>query len=857
MVRSRPRLIRAASPTFTETNSVNDQPNLTAALSLAAAGLPVFPAGPDKRPLLAGWQEKASTEEEQIRNWWNTHRAALPAILVGRASLVVIDCDRHPGASDGIEAFNRLLSANGGKLADVPMTRTARGGAHLFFRQPPGEHLGNGRGELPASVDVRGVGGFVIAPGAVLPDGKRWQSVNGRPLLADAFKAGTIPELPQWLTDIIRANRKPNGDGIEYARSFADMRGANGIREQKYALAALSGCAIELARTAEGGRNEKLNKVAYHMGRMIVRGWIEEAPVIDAFLEACNKNSYLREHGRNGTVKTIRSGINAGHKAPHPDLPDREPSGGNGTPLSDLSDLSAMGGAQQRTGDEQQARGRKAETGTWEEPDWALLDDRRGDLPDFPVEALPASIRGWLLRAARGAGVTPAHVAVPLLGIASSLIGTARRVRACRPWSEPLTMWVAVVGFSGTGKTPGLDVTRRVLSLIERGRKQKIAEMQREHETRAQKAKAEKKKWEKAVAEAVEAKLPAPPKPADATEPGPFVAPRLSLSDSTIERLAVLLEARPQGLAFVADELARLFLNMKRYSNGQDNEFWLEAWNGKTFVVERQGRPPVVLDYLLVGVVGSFQPDKLARAFEGDEDGMYARFYFAWPEESAHRPLSNEVSEIEPEIQNALTRLINLPADEDGVFAPRTVDLSVEAVSAFETFRAFLAQLKPDLDGREREWVAKGATHVLRLSGTLAYVDWALLDGAEPQSIGEQSVEAAVRLWREYFWPHSRAALRQIGLTEKHNNARRALCWIRVNQKTEVSLLDIRREALGRRLDAEQTRTLLDGLVRAGWLKLVTTKTGGRDIHRWQVNPLLFSGASTSERPERSESGGL
>ena len=391
------------------------------------------------------------------------------------------------------------------------------------------------------------------------------------------------------------------------------------------------------------------------------------------------------------------------------------------------------------------------------------------------------------------------------------------------------------------------------MSLIERGRKQKIAELQREHETRAQRAKAEKKKWEKAVAEAVEAKLPAPPQPADATEPGPFVAPRLSVSDSTIERLAVLLEVRPQGMAFVADELARLFLNMKRYSNGQDNEFWLEAWDGKHFVVERQGRPPVVLDYLLVGVIGGFQPDKLARAFEGDDDGMYARFYFAWPEEPVHQPLSNEVSEIEPEIQNALTRIVNLRTSEDGVFAPRTVDLSPEALSAFETFRAFLAQAKAELDGREREWAAKGGTHVLRLAGTLAYLDWAMIGGAEPQAIDQQYVEAAVRLWRDYFWPHSRAALWQIGLSEKHTNARRVLRWIQIKQKTEVSLLDIRREALGRRLDAEQTRTLLDGLVRAGWLKLVTTKTEGRSIHRWQVNPLLFSGPPPPERSERSE----
>jgi Bifunctional DNA primase/polymerase, N-terminal/Protein of unknown function (DUF3987) len=588
--------------------------NLNAALSLAAAGLPVFPAGPDKRPLLVSWQEKASTEEQQIRKWWHAHPAALPAIVVGRAGLVVIDCDRHSDGNDGIEAFNRLMNTNGGNLADVPITKTANGGAHLFFKQPKGEPLGNRRGDLPDGIDVRGMGGFVIAPGAVLPDGKRWQSANGRPSLADAHKAGIIPELPQWLADIIRPNWQSNGGTLdEYART-------DGSRGQAYAAAALNGAVAELSAAPTGKRNETLNAVAFRLGRMIERGWIDEKTVSEALLDACAANKYLREHGHRATTKTIESGIEAGRKAPHPDLPDREPSGDSGTALSDLSGLSGLSGNQggrQKTNEDGNARGRKVETGTWEEPDWTLLDDRRGELPDFPVEALPASIRGWLLRAARGAGVTPAHVAVPLLGIASSLIGTARRVRACRSWSEPLTMWVAVVGFSGTGKTPGLAVTTRVLSLIERGRKRKIAELQREHETRAQRAKAEKKKWEKAVAEAVETKLAAPPKPADATEPGPFVAPRLSLSDSTIERLAVLLEVRPQGLAFVADELARLFLNMKRYSNGQDNEFWLEAWDAKHFVVERQGRPPVVLDYLLVGVIGGFQPDKLARAFEG------------------------------------------------------------------------------------------------------------------------------------------------------------------------------------------------------------------------------------------------
>src|SRR6516225_2884002 len=482
------------------TSAPADNPNLTSALNLAAAGLPVFPAGPDKRPLLAGWQKKATTEEEQLRKWWDTHPAAVPAIVVGRAGLIVIDCDRHPGSNDGIEAFNRLLSANGGNLADVPMTKTARGGAHLFFKQPKGEPLGNRRGELPDGIDVRGAGGFVIAPGAELPDGKRWQCVNGRPSLAEAFKAGTIPELPLWLAGIIRPNRQPDREEIdEYSRPGTN----SSLRGQVYAAAALDGAVAELSAAPSGKRNETLNAVAFRLGRMIARGWIDEKTVADALLEACDANKYLREHGHRATTKTIESGIEAGRKEPRPDIRDREPSGGGAEALSGLSGLSGSQGGKQETNDERQSKGRKAETGTWDEPDWTLLDDRRGELPDFPVEALPASLHGWLLRAVRGAGVTPGHVAVPLLGIASSLIGTARRVRASRPWSEPLTMWVALIGFSGTGKTPGIDVTRRVLSLIERQHKQKIAEMQREHETRAQKAKAEKKKWEQAVADAV------------------------------------------------------------------------------------------------------------------------------------------------------------------------------------------------------------------------------------------------------------------------------------------------------------------------------------------------------------------
>jgi Protein of unknown function (DUF3987) len=260
-------------------------------------------------------------------------------------------------------------------------------------------------------------------------------------------------------------------------------------------------------------------------------------------------------------------------------------------------DNAATGKTSTKKGSSDDAPKGQDERGTdhnWVDPDWSILDDRRGDLPEFPIDTLPVPYQRWVERAAHGAGATPAHVAVPSLGIASSLIGTSRRVKASRSWTQPMTTWTAVVGFSGTSKTPGIDATKRPLSQIERDRKSKIAELQRAHEGRVEAAKAARAQWKKDLKRAAQAKVVSmeeyrskvasgPVMPAAAADPGPFVAPRLWVSNATIERLAALVQARPQGMLMLPDELAGLFLNMSRYSGGQDNEFWLEAWNGGAY----------------------------------------------------------------------------------------------------------------------------------------------------------------------------------------------------------------------------------------------------------------------------------
>ena len=76
----------------------------------------------------------------------------------------------------------------------------------------------------------------------------------------------------------------------------------------------------------------------------------------------------------------------------------------------------------------------------------------------------------------------------------------------------------------------------------------------------------------------------------------------------------------------------------------------------------------------------------------------------------------------------------------------------------------------------------------------------------------------------------------------KHADARRVLRWAKANDRREVSREDLRREALGQHLDAEETQAVIDALVRAGWLREATVKLQGpgRPARRWEVNPKLF-----------------
>jgi hypothetical protein len=84
----------------------------------------------------------------------------------------------------------------------------------------------------------------------------------------------------------------------------------------------------------------------------------------------------------------------------------------------------------------------------------------------------------------------------------------------------------------------------------------------------------------------------------------------------TIERVAALLAgAASKGLLIVRDELSGWLTRMNNYNNA-GRSFWIEAYGGRPYRVERVKHPePIVIPRLAVAVSGGTQPTSSLRSF--------------------------------------------------------------------------------------------------------------------------------------------------------------------------------------------------------------------------------------------------
>jgi len=222
---------------------------LKAALDYAGRGFSVIPIKPDKKPYIP-WTEYQTRPPapEMIRQWWGECPGAMIGIVTGEISGVfVIDCDSE-------EAYQKIQDL----LPDDFITCIAKTprGYHLYFVYPAGEHIGNAAGILPG-VDVRGQGGYIIAPPSVNGTGKAYAWLDG--LGIDEIEPAPCP------------------DALYNKKSFNIYRACKeNVRPEKNSLQFLT----------QGTRDNDL----FHVGNCLIKGGCKEETarqVLDILARNC------------------------------------------------------------------------------------------------------------------------------------------------------------------------------------------------------------------------------------------------------------------------------------------------------------------------------------------------------------------------------------------------------------------------------------------------------------------------------------------------------------------------------------------------------------------------------------------
>jgi hypothetical protein len=122
-------------------------------------------ASPAKHPLTQHGLKDASNDPAQVKAWWKQYPKANIGVCTGQASngLTVIDFD------EGSDPASLILSA-------ATLRVQTGSGFHLWFKSD--QEIRNSAGKLGQGIDIRGWGGYVVAPPSVHHSGRIYTFAN-------------------------------------------------------------------------------------------------------------------------------------------------------------------------------------------------------------------------------------------------------------------------------------------------------------------------------------------------------------------------------------------------------------------------------------------------------------------------------------------------------------------------------------------------------------------------------------------------------------------------------------------------------------------------------------------------------
>lgn len=380
------------------------------------------------------------------------------------------------------------------------------------------------------------------------------------------------------------------------------------------------------------------------------------------------------------------------------------------------------------------------------------LTPQWNELPMFPVDALPVTVKNYVNAVAEHSQTSPDMAAVISLGVLAVCLQGKYRVEGTEGYYEPLSLYTVVIASPGERKSSVMrDMTEYLYEYEQEYNKAIIAGMYTSNvEDETQVTDTEKNYESKREFESSKGELELPHE----LKPVRFFA-----DDCSSEALTSLMAANGGIFSVISTEGGIFDIMAGRYSSKTNIDIWLKGHCGDTIYVDRMTREAESIMHPALSAILSIQPSVLDEIMSNTTmsgRGLIARFLYSLPPSR----IGNRVFRAPPVPQEVKT------AYKDMIFRLmsirnrqiQTLKLSDEAsmvmADYFDEHERFLIGEGQAIS----DWASKYIGAVLRIAGLLHAVD--MSDNEVP--ISDKTMSRAIEIGK-YFLAHSGYAYSMMG----------------------------------------------------------------------------------------------
>lgn len=457
----------------------------------------------------------------------------------------------------------------------------------------------------------------------------------------------------------------------------------------------------------------------------------------------------------------------------------------------------------------------------------------RAKCPPLPADLLPEVVGDFASIQADLMGADPAGLAMAALATCAAAIPDSIEIQPKEhdpSWRESARLWVALVGLPSTMKSPIINAATRPLKALDKSLYQQFAESKAAYDALTKEERQ------------------------NTTAPRHT---RLRLEDTTIEAAQEVLKDSPDGVLLLQDELSGWFGSMEKYSGGgrgsaKDRGFWLQAFNGGPYTVNRVGRGASMIPNLSCSLLGGIQPEPIrAIAKDMQDDGLLQRLF---PVILRAGKLGKDVPmpDVVGEYGALVDRLHVLRKPLRGGMQEVPLRFSSAAQRVWQE----VTERNHELATSWESVNVKLAAHCGKFNGMFARLClvWHCIESksARPASVINEDVATRVRdFLYEFLYPHAIAFYTDVvGLAERQDAVLATAGYILAKGLHRITLRDMKRgDSIMRALDVTQAEAVMVQLDALGWLSPVPSLR--KDSKEWAVDTRVFE--IYSERAEEEK----